>query len=186
MSINKKGFTLPELLVVVLIIGILAAVAIPQYQLAVYKTKFAKLQSVVKVIADAYQRYYLVADDYPNDISKLDIDLPGEYTLTNLNANISCRSYQDFYCCISKPGKGVYGDVLCAPLDPSFAYCQRLFDNNGNQAPNNPSCYAKHGDNRAEKLCKYFARCRNFCDSGAGNIMSPEGLQSGYSSYYNK
>ncbi len=82
---NKKtrlsGFTLIEMLVVVLIIGILAAVALPQYKKSVEKTKLSEALMNIAVIESAMQRYIL-AQGYPSngrvyfkDIA--DIDLSG-------------------------------------------------------------------------------------------------------------
>ena len=55
----KKAFTLIELLVVVLIIGILSAIALPQYQKAIYKARMAEVAVRVKAMEQTMSLYAL-------------------------------------------------------------------------------------------------------------------------------
>ena len=73
---NNKGFTLIELLVVVLIIGILAAVALPQYTIAVEKSRAAEALVVLRNLREAQELYYLANGSYCPDLSELDIEAP--------------------------------------------------------------------------------------------------------------
>ena len=83
MNKNKKAFTLVELLVVVLIIGILAAIAVPQYQVAVMKSKYSTLKAKTKAIAEAINRYELATGKIPEKFGDLDISFPNVEGDTN-------------------------------------------------------------------------------------------------------
>ena len=58
MQKSQQGFTLIELMIVVAIIGILAAVAIPQYGEYTQKTKLAKVQALVAPIKSTISQVY--------------------------------------------------------------------------------------------------------------------------------
>ena len=91
----KKGFTLIELLVVVLIIGILSAVALPQYTLAVEKSRVAEAMPVIKNIANAREIYQLANGSLPHYFSELDIAIPGEEDDDDM-----CRVTKNWSYCI--------------------------------------------------------------------------------------
>ncbi len=73
---KTRAFTLIEVLVVVLIIGILAAIAVPQYQVAVAKSRIAGYFPFVKSLIEAQEVYYLQNGEYVLNLKKLDIAIP--------------------------------------------------------------------------------------------------------------
>ena len=69
---QKKGFTLIELLIVVAIIAILAAIAIPNFLAAQVRSKVARVQSELQTTATALESYHVDNDIYPEYKSPFD------------------------------------------------------------------------------------------------------------------
>ena len=61
----KKGFTLIELLIVVAIIAILAAIAVPNFLEAQTRAKVSRVQSDMRTIATALETYHIDSNRYP-------------------------------------------------------------------------------------------------------------------------
>ena len=107
---SKVAFTLIELLVVILIIGILAAIALPQYQVAVEKSRASSVLAVMKAIKQANQLYYLEHGEYTNDIDAWDIELPSGWEASGTKENTArtiVLSNGDHYQIVSAPQEGI-------------------------------------------------------------------------------
>ena len=69
---KRKGFMLLELIIVVAIIGVLAAVAIPNFVGMTDEAKVAKIQSDLSTIGTAMEVYHVKkGGTYPTDLSTL-------------------------------------------------------------------------------------------------------------------
>ena len=65
MRSDRKAFTLIELLIVVAIIAILAAIAVPNFMEAQVRSKVSRVKNDVRSLATALEAYYVDNNKYP-------------------------------------------------------------------------------------------------------------------------
>lgn len=70
---RKRGFTLIEVLAVVVILGVLTSIALPQYRKAILRAQAANALINLKTIFDSAKRSYAMSGQWPAALTDLDI-----------------------------------------------------------------------------------------------------------------
>lgn len=73
----SAGFSLVEMLMVVLIIGVLTAVALPNYARSIEKSRATEAMNLIKALNDAVYAYAAEHNTCPESFSKLLVEVPG-------------------------------------------------------------------------------------------------------------
>ena len=94
---GNRGFTLLELLVVVIIIGILASVALPQFQKMTTKARSAEGANTVGAMLTAEYLYYQEKGTFASATTDLLVSLPADNS-TFFNYTISSSSATQAVC----------------------------------------------------------------------------------------
>jgi len=68
---QQHGFTMIELMIVVVIIAIIAAFAIPSYQDSIRKSKRADAKTAISQVASRMEQFYLDRKTYTSDLTEL-------------------------------------------------------------------------------------------------------------------
>lgn len=140
---RNYAFTLIELLVVVLIIGILSAVALPQYQKTVDRARFVETMVAGDALLTAEKVYFLANGRYTNKLAELDIAMPGNYSVQDNRVQVGKST------CIIYLGEEASDSVWC--FSPYGHLSFRVFLGN---EPYTRYCVAVGVDTRANKICQ--------------------------------
>lgn len=106
------GFSLLELLIVLCIVGILSAIAMPNYSNYIMKEKRVEAQTMLLRLSSALENYYLHNNSYA-DASLEKLDLPETFAQGQYQLIISSATTTDFLIAAKPLGIQAERDTQC-------------------------------------------------------------------------
>lgn len=94
---SKRGFTLVELLVVVVVLAVLAAIVLPKFMDSGSRSKESAQKSDLKIIRNAVQLFYTDTGYYPSTLTDLTRDDGTTAKIWNGTAEASLTTTTDYH-----------------------------------------------------------------------------------------
>jgi type IV pilus assembly protein PilE len=124
---KNKAFTLVEMMIVMVIIGALASVAVPSYTTHIERVRASEGVQNLTALLSSQKRYFLENSAYAAALASLDIDIPASNnfdvpTVANNAAAVASIARNDATYTLTISAAGV---VTCAPTGAG-TLCARL------------------------------------------------------------
>jgi type IV pilus assembly protein PilE len=114
---QEPGFTMIELVIAMVIIGVLAAIALPIYSQHVQKGNRAAAESAMMDMANLEQQYFLANRGYTSSTSTLGYTLPSTVSAKYTAAiNVTSNNSLDSACALATNGSVPSFAIVMTPI----------------------------------------------------------------------